>query len=60
MKIGDKYVAKPLFAATAHEGTVQKLTGTVVYIHPQRRFVTLEFEGGLRERYDPKELEGGA
>ena len=57
MTIGDRYAAKPLFAATAHEGTAQKLTGRVVYIHPQNRYVTLEFEGGLRECFDPKGLE---
>lgn len=41
MELGDKVTARPEFEGSRSE----KITGTIVYIHPQHRFYTLEFPG---------------
>ena len=54
IRLGDKIRARPTLeagsAGKTFEGT--EMTGTVVYIHPNHRFYTLEFQGvnGFRWR----------
>ena len=33
-----------------------KLYGKCIWIHPERRFCVLEFDGGIRECFSPFEL----
>lgn len=50
MKIGDRKTEQVHFG----DSRPRTMTGTVVYIHPQRRFYTVEFKftfGSLRESY---------
>lgn len=56
MEIGDKVreLITRSNAAASVSGSDQRYTGTVIYIHPQGRFYTAEFElamGKVRESY---------
>ena len=56
MQIGDVVNKKaPSFGGDTHRpGQTETMPGKVVYIHPQRRFYTLEFEVAgrkMQERY---------
>ena len=59
IELGKKYRIKPVFSKEK-DGLGQKMDGTVVYIHPQMRYVVLEFKGPLgcaRESFYPEQLE---
>lgn len=63
MKLGDRRTVKPVtFDVAGANGKPTTITGTVVYIHPARRFCVLEFKVGklgeatLRESF--KLIEG--
>lgn len=43
MKLGDKLIRRPHPQVYEHMERPQDLPCTVVYIHPQRRFYTVEF-----------------
>jgi hypothetical protein len=49
LKIGDTLMAKPVTFGARDEDTGVRvpMPGTVVYIHPQGNFATLEFTVGL-------------
>lgn len=58
MNIGDKVTRIPNFLMGHEQSPIREaakpLTGTVVYIHPQGRYYTVEFDLGLgkvRESY---------
>ena len=44
MKLGDQITARPLFGGATGESVGKPQKGVVVYIHPQKRFYTLEFK----------------
>ena len=44
MKLGDEITARPLFGGATGESVGKPQKGVVVYIHPQKRFYTLEFK----------------
>lgn len=43
-EVGQKYLVKPMFANNGLMPTKAR-EGTVIYVHPQGRYATLEFEG---------------
>ncbi|MPM41900.1 hypothetical protein SDC9_88560 [bioreactor metagenome] len=45
IKVGDTLMAKPEFASRDETGAKKAMQGTVIFVHPQRRFCTLEFIG---------------
>lgn len=52
--IGDKLPLYPETFFNTDNGSgkdKQPLIGTVVYIHPKRRYFTAEFKGGVREAF---------
>lgn len=44
MKLGDEITARPLLGGATGESVGKPQKGVVVYIHPQKRFYTLEFK----------------
>lgn len=66
MRLGQKVVCRPI---TANEGVlngvvkgyaVKQKTGRIVYIHPRRRFIIVEFQGpyaSYRESFNPLDVE---
>lgn len=63
MKIGDRVVCKPEkiveYDPTGKRAGSQVQTGTVVYVHPKGRFVTVGFAtpgGMLRESFFPRNV----
>ena len=42
--------------ATGERGEKEKTWGKVIWIHPDRRFCVLKFDGGIRECFSPFEL----
>ncbi len=58
VEVGQKYMVRPAFARMSVEKTNEQI-GQVVYIHPQKRYAVLEFEGvdgNPRECYHLDEL----
>ena len=51
IRLGDRRSVHPITFAPGEtkDGKKKTATGRVVYIHPQGRYCTLEFEVGLRE-----------
>lgn len=48
IRIGDTLMAKPVtFGGRDQTGARKAMPGTVIFVHPQRRFCTLEFTVGL-------------
>jgi hypothetical protein len=46
IKVGDTLMAKPVtFGGRDEAGARKAMPGTVIFVHPQRRFCTLEFTG---------------
>ena len=64
MKLGQKAVARPeTLVALSDKGKSKVagavMTGRIKYIHPEMRFVTIEFEcrgGSIRESFPPEEV----
>jgi hypothetical protein len=51
VKLGDKRSVYPgTFEARGKNGVLQRVTGTVAYIHPASRYCVLEFDIGERIR----------
>ena len=44
VELGQKYLVRPAFARISVEKTNEQI-GQVVYIHPEKRYAVLEFEG---------------
>lgn len=42
--------------AMIDQGNKVKTYGKCIWIHPERRFCVLEFDGGIRECFSPFEL----
>ena len=64
MKLGDEITARPLFGGATGESEGEPQKGVVVYIHPQKRFYTLEFKSPVtgekfRESYPMMRACGG-
>ena len=64
VQIGDRVVCRPEkiveYDPTGKRAGSQVQTGTVVYIHPEGRFVTVGFDspkGVLRESFHPGEVQ---
>lgn len=55
MQIGDKVWMMPTAMVDEHNRPVKdKLSGTVIFVHPKRRFYTVEFDtrgGRIRESF---------
>lgn len=51
VEIGDIVTRRPMFTFYKDERNSKLQRGTVVYIHPEGRYHTVEFEGGIRESY---------
>lgn len=54
MKIGDRLKRRPTAnddKLGRHTNSSAPLAGTVVYIHPKRRFFVLRFDTGFREAF---------
>lgn len=59
MKIGERHRVKPLFGASDERFVPTLKIGTIIYVHPKRRFAVLEFEflnGKGRETFFPEDL----
>lgn len=59
MQIGEEYRVRSDSVFCTTEKVRPKIQGVVVYVHPEGRFATLEFEGvhgNFRECYYPEEL----
>lgn len=59
MQIGEEYMVKTNAAIPDLNGNRHPMRGRVVYVHPEGRYATLEFEGvngKFRECFTPKEL----
>lgn len=52
IKLGDRIKVKPVtFSVFGKDGKPKEIPGTVIYIHPKRRYCILEFECGLHEAF---------
>ena len=61
MYIGQSVVCCPLTVEGDISSEEQKVkikpqTGRIVYIHPRRRYVNVEFSAGLKESFFPDEI----
>lgn len=51
VRLGDTVVRCPITIYDSDKEVKKSKSGTVVYIHPQRRFHTVQFGKGLRESF---------
>ncbi len=59
MRIGERYMVASDSTCCNTEKTRPKIRGTVIYVHPNGRYATLEFQGikgKFRECYYPEQL----
>lgn len=50
IRLGDRITLKPVtFEVSDKGGKPKAIPGTVVYVHPKRRYCTLEFDVGRSE-----------
>ena len=59
MQVGEEYLVHSDSVYCTAPNSRPKIRGRVIYVHPEGRFATLEFQGihgKFRECYYPKEL----
>lgn len=59
MQLGEEYMVHTESTISPKDGPKRRICGTVVYVHPNGQYATLEFQGvhgKFRESYYPEQL----